>query len=195
LDEAGWRLDGEIRKKDGIDLRLSVVTTKDSDFEASLDVLASQWRKIGVVITTKIVDPADPAQNVVQNILQQRNFDVLVYQLTIGADADIFAYWHSSQANPSGYNFSNYSNTSSDDALASARSNLQPELRNVKYLIFSRQWLADVPAIGLYQSTTQYVSAKTVRAVSPEGVLVSPIDRYADVLYWTVGERVVFKTP
>ena len=130
-----------------------------------------------------------------QNILQPRNYDVLLYQLNIGADPDIYAYWHSSQISPQGLNFSNYSNTISDDALTSARSRVEPLLRNAKYLTFSRQWLSDVPAIGLYQSTSQYVTSKNTHSFDKSNTLISPINRYSDVLDWSVGSQTVYKTP
>jgi peptide/nickel transport system substrate-binding protein len=195
LDGAGWKLDGTIRKKDGVELKLNVVTTKDTDFERVLETLVGQWRNLGITIDTQVVDPTDPTQRVVQDVLQQRNFDVLLYQLTIGADPDVYAYWHSSQASSRGFNFSNYSNQISDDALSSARSRREPSLRNAKYLTFARQWVGDVPAIGLYQSTTQYVYSKNVTPFKSTNVLVAPSDRYGDILYWSVGTRPVFKTP
>ncbi|MEP7205149.1 MAG: peptide ABC transporter substrate-binding protein [Candidatus Saccharibacteria bacterium] len=195
LDEAGWVREGTVRKKAGVDLKLTVVTTKDSDYERVLETLAGQWRDLGVTVSTKVVDPSDPSQRVVQEILQPRNYDVLLYQLNIGADPDVYAYWHSSQASSRGANFSNYSNPISDDALISARSRLEPSLRNAKYLTFAKQWVADVPAIGLYQSTTNYVHSKKATGPGDSSVFVSPIDRYSDVLYWTVGSRSVYKTP
>ncbi len=194
LDDAGWKLDGTIRKKDGAVLKLAVVTTKNNDFEKVLTAMASQWRSLGITITTSIVDPSDPAQDVVQNILQPRKYDVLLYQLTIGGDPDVYAYWHSSQASK-GFNFSNYSNQISDDALSSARSRIEPDLRNAKYVTFAKQWMMDAPAIGIYQPTIQYVYSKSVRALPAGEVLVSEADRYADVLYWSVGDRIVQRTP
>lgn len=194
LDQAGWILDGTTRKKDGVLLRLTVVTTKDNDFEKALSNMATQWRALGITVTTSIVDPSDSSQNVVQNILQPRAYDVLLYQLTIGGDPDVYAYWHSSQASK-GFNFSNYANPISDEALTSARTRIEPNLRNAKYVTFAKQWMADVPAIGLFQATTQYVYNKNVHAMPQGEVLVSAADRYADVLYWTVGDRLVEQTP
>ena len=194
LDEAGWVVQGDVRMKDGKPLALNVVTTKNNDFETALEILAKQWRALGVTVSTTIVDPSDPSQNVVQDILQPRQYDVLLYQLTIGGDPDVYAYWHSSQAN-SGLNFSNYENSISDDALASARSRVEPDLRNAKYITFANQWLSDVPAIGLYQATMQYVHTKSVHALPEDFVLVSPADRYNGVRFWSVGDRIVYTTP
>ena len=194
LTEAGWAMQGSVRMKDGQPLTLSVVTTKNNDFESALEILAKQWRALGVTVTTNIVDPSDPSQNVVQDILQPRQYDVLLYQLTIGGDPDVYAYWHSSQAT-SGLNFSNYKSTVSDDALASARSRVEPDLRNAKYITFANQWLADAPAIGLYQATMQYVHTKSVHALPKDFILVSAADRYSDVRFWSVGDRMVYDTP
>lgn len=194
LDQAGWALNGSIRVKDGQPLTLNIVTTKNPDFEKALEALSSQWRSLGVTVTTNIVDPDDASQNVAQNILQPRRYDVLLYQLTVGGDPDVYAYWHGSQA-ASGFNFSNYKSPVADDALSSARSRIEPELRNAKYLTFARQWLSDAPAIGLYQSTAQYVHTSGVRAIPDGAVTISAVDRYNKVLYWTVGDTTVFKTP
>jgi peptide/nickel transport system substrate-binding protein len=194
LDEAGWLMQGDVRMKAGQPLSLSVVTTKNNDFETALGILSKQWRTLGVTISTTIVDPSDPSQNVVQDILQPRQYDVLLYQLTIGGDPDVYAYWHSSQA-ASGLNFSNYKSSISDDALASARSRFEPDLRNAKYITFANQWLSDAPAIGLYQATMQYVHTKSVHALPKDFMLVSSADRYSDVRFWAVGDRMVYTTP
>lgn len=195
LNDAGWVLNDEgARIKDNQTLKINIVTTRNSDMERVLEELQAQWRSLGISITTNIVDPSDPAQNVVQNILQPRNYDALLYQLTIGGDPDVYAYWHSSQVS-NGVNFSNYSNGVADDALASARDVTAKNLRDAKYVTFANQWLRDVPAIGLYQVTSQYVSSKNVQTQTNGHRFVSPVDRYADVLYWSVGDRFVQQTP
>lgn len=196
LDDAGWLLNSNgVREKDGKELKLSAVTVKDSELERVLEALSGQWRDLGIVIETQVVDPNDAAQNVVQTILQPRNFDILLYRLNIGADPDVYAYWHSSQASAQGSNFANYSNPISDDALSSARARVEPTLRNAKYITFAKQWLADVPAIGLYQSTTQYISSKNVNSFDSSNILISPIDRYSDILNWSAGSQSIYKTP
>ncbi len=194
LDSAGWKINGGVRKKGKTELKLEIVTTNNRDFNQVLQELQEQWNSLGVTMTTMVVDPTDPSQNVVQNILRPRNYDVLLYQLTIGGDPDVYAYWHSSQAD-GGFNFSNYSNSISDTALTSARSVVQPSLRNAKYVTFAKQWMADAPAIGLYQTTAQYVYGSSVNNNPETRQLVNSVDRFTDILYWTVGDRIVHQTP
>lgn len=195
LESAGWKMDKGLRSKDGQPLELTITTTKDSEYEAVLPIVQSQWRKVGVKVSTNIIDTSSATSTFVQNTLQGRNFDVLLYELAIGADPDVYAYWHSSQIGVSGYNFSSYSNKISDASLASARSRLEPDLRNAKYTLFVQQWLTDVPAIALYQPAVEYVTVSGVHAVGPDSHLVTNADRYAGILNWTVDNGQVYKTP
>lgn len=195
LDGDGWVIKDGVRMKGGQRLILKVITTKNRQYEKALEVLAGQWRKLGVDVGTTVVDPSDPSANFVQLTLQPRNYDVLLYELFIGADPDVYAYWHSSQTVANGYNFSNYSSRVADDALASARSRIEPDLRALKYTTFANQWLDDVPAIGLYQATAEYAYNKHIHAVDNSSRLVSSYDRYANLLDWSVNQRSVYKTP
>lgn len=195
LDQAGWKLVDGIRQKDGEKLTLTITTTKDEEYEKVMGGLASQWRSLGIVIATNVVDPDEPGANFVQGVLQPRNYDVLIYELLIGADPDVYAYWHSSQVGSTGYNFSNYSNSTADAALVSARGVLDPELRNIKYKTFAQLWLEDVPAIGLYQPVVVYATNDHIRSVDESMPFVTPADHYANVLDWSVRERTVYKTP
>jgi peptide/nickel transport system substrate-binding protein len=196
LDSSGWKLVGGVRKNDtGQVLTLNVATTKNEDYEKSLEILVGQWRQLGITINTNVVDTNDPSSNFAQDVLQPRSYDVLLYELEIGADPDVYAYWYSSQANQNGKNFSNYKNATADAALASARSRIETDLRNVKYKAFAKQWIDDVPAIGLYQSVAQYVASKKAQGVDENTNLVSSNDRYAKILYWSVNQESVYKTP
>ena len=195
LEEAGWKLaDGEsVRKKDGVSLELTVVTVKDLTLEKVMERLAGQWRKLGVKVNTDTRDST--SQDFVQSVLQQRSYDVLLHKLVIGADMDVYAYWHSSQATSSGRNFSNYNSKSSDDTLSSARVSSDPALRNEKYKSFSVQWMKDAPAIGLYQAVMQYVYRPSVHPVMTRQGVPSEADRYNDIRFWSAQQQQVYKTP
>lgn len=197
LDEAGWKLDGATRYKDGRPLQLTITTTKNKQYLAAAAELAKQWQALGIKVTVNSVDAANISTQFIQNILQQRNFDVLVYELAIGADPDVYAYWHSSQGimNTSGYNFTNYSNKNADAALASARSRVDMALRNAKYVAFVKQWVDDAPALGLYQPVLEYVVNKNNSALDNGAKLILPSDRYSNVTDWSVETGTVYKTP
>lgn len=196
LKKEGWRLEGGELKKKGQQMSLSVVALKSSDFEQVIDELSKVWQeKLGIKVEAKIIDPSDLSQNVLQTVLQPRNYDVLVYEMVLGGDPDVYAFWHSSQASATGLNFANYSNVIADDALSSGRAKRDPKQRAERYKIFVKQWLKDVPAIALYQPKIDYIQLKSVPALPEDMKLVFPEDRFARVNYWTVKRDSVYKTP
>ena len=143
----------------------------------------------------RIVDQTDNAQNVFSSVLQPRNFDVLVYELELGGDPDVYTYWHSSHATTRRLNFANYSNVIADDALESARGRATAKQRADRYKIFVQRWHADTPALALYQPKIDYIQLKSARTIDPDTTLVYPTDRYANVIYWAIQRQQVYKTP
>ena len=165
-------------------------------YEKIANKLAEYWRKeLKIEIEVKVVNPGDVSQNVLQSILQPRNFDILIYEFQLGGDPDMYAYWHSSQANPNGLNFANYNNAVADDALASGRLKVSDKQRISRYDKFTTIWQADFPALAIYQTKIDYIHLNSVNALSRNGVLVSPADRFYNVIYWTVNKNSVYKTP
>lgn len=196
LDQAGWTLDAKgMRTKDGQKLTLVITTTKDREYGKVAEMVAKQWHKLGIDVSVQTIDVHAVTSTFVQDTLQGRNFQVLLYELAIGADPDVYAYWHSSQIGQSGYNFTNYSSKTADASLSSARSRLEPGLRNAKYKQFARDWLNDVPAVGLYQPVLDYVSHKHTTTVVPGTRFVTSTDRFANILDWSVVDESVYKTP
>ena len=191
LSDNGWTMKGDVRTKGTDKLQLKIVTRKNGDYEAALRVIAGQWRNLGVQVETQVFDTTDASQSFTQDILRPRDYDVLIDELVIGGDPDVFAYWHSRGL----LNFSNYGNVTSDDALTSARTRSDSALRAVKYTAFARQWLSDAPAIGLYQSDFIYVDSKSTHAIEPNESILTADEHYADVRYWTANEGSVYKTP
>jgi peptide/nickel transport system substrate-binding protein len=195
LKKSKWqRVNGIWTKKD-TPLAFSLTTTKNSQYERVANEIANQLRNLGMQVTVTVIDDSLPNSNFVGDILQRRNFEMLVYELQIGGDPDVYAYWHSSQAGNTGYNFTSYNNLIADTALVSARDRTNIKLRDTKYASFAKQWLTDAPAIGLYQQVFVYMSKPNVSALTPSSRFVAPANRYSNVNDWTVAKRSVYKTP
>ena len=197
LKEAGWTYNqGQWKGKDGRPLAVAVTTSSGRDeYKKIVDALKQQWSKLGVDVQLREIDTSSTTTSFVQSVLQPRDYDALLYELELGADPDVFAYWHSSQASASGYNFANYSNRTVDNDLVGGRSRTNSALRAAKYIQFVNQWLNDAPAIGLYQSVGSYVLNNGASIVEPRGSLNTMNNRYADVTTWSTGKASVYKTP
>lgn len=190
LEAAGWKLSGSERQKDGTRLEISLVAPDTGDYRLIADELATQWRAIGVTVKVQLADTS----TIASDYLQPRAYDVLLYELAVGADPDVYAYWHSSQANAKGLNFANYRSGLSDDALSSARSRLDPALRAAKYKTFYEQWIKDTPAIALYQPYISYATSKNTTSLEKDVSLADTTARYGDVDDWAVSKTTVFTT-
>lgn len=185
LDEAGWaKGENGKRTKDGQPVRLRLITISSGDYPAVVEELIKQWQKLGIEFEAPLIK----AEEIQQNNILPRAYDILVYEIALGRDPDVYAYWHSSQASERGLNLSNYKSAKVDDALDSARVRLESQLREVKYRLFVQQWLADVPAIALYRPTLTYIQNKNVVTFDTHP-LVSPTDRYFNIRSWAAGRE------
>jgi len=196
LDAEGWKVVDNARQKENVKLKLNMVVLKNNNYEKAAQYLAQAWRnELNIEVDVKVIDPNDASQNILQTILQPRNFDVLIYELSLGGDPDVYAYWHSSQATNNGLNFSNYNNAVADDALESGRSKLSLKQRSDRYEKFANTWKTDAPAIALYRPKFDYIHIRSVRVLDEKTEVVNPVDRYVDVQYWAAEKQSVYKTP
>jgi peptide/nickel transport system substrate-binding protein len=181
LDKAGWKLNSEGRRtKDGEPLKLRLVTVNNGDYPVVAQEIMDQWSKLGISFESQLVR----ADDIQQTAIVPRAYDVLIYEIAIGKDPDVFAYWHSSQANDRGFNLSDYISPKADDALDSARSTRDRALRDAKYRTFAQLWLGDAPAVGLYRPSLKYIQTKNISSFAPHA-LVEQVDRYGNIRYWS----------
>lgn len=169
------------------------LSTVNSGYLPSLaENLRFQLERLGFEVNLSVYEPG---QDFLLTVLRPRSYDILLYEIELGADPDLFAYYHTSQANEMGLNLSNYSNALASDLLLAARGTTDNKLRATKYQSFLEYWVSDVPAIGIYQVNMSYYVNKSVRTFSTDSRLVSPIDRFADVYLWAVEKTTKNSTP
>lgn len=186
LDEAGWKVDGEVRTKNGEELRLRLVTAQTDDYQAVSERISRHLKAVGVAVEIEAVDVA----TLQRTYITPRNYDLLLYGLNAGADLDPYPYWHSSQAKAPGLNVSQYASAAADKALLSARATTDSQVRQVRLKSFLDIWNGDDPAAMLYTPNYLYVTNDEVQGVV-DGELVTAADRFYDVHNWTVRSKLV----
>ena len=173
--------------------KIKIVTIKgDNYLEEFANRISSQLESLGLQSS---VTAYDSNQDFALNILRPRAYDLLIYEIGLGADPDVLAYYHSLEATENGHNLSNYKNLVVNDLLLSARTTMDSQLRAAKYQKFLERWVEDVPAIGLYQTTLPYFVNRNVRAFSQENRLVTSTDRFIDIENWATKKTVKNRTP
>ena len=173
--------------------KINIVTIKgDNYLEEFANRIASQLKSLGLQASVSVYDSN---QDFALNILRPRAYDLLIYEIGLGADPDVLAYYHSLEAAENGHNLSNYKNLVVNDLLLSARTTMDSKLRAAKYQKFLERWVEDVPAIGLYQTTLPYFVNRNVRAFSQENRLVTATDRFIDIENWATKKTIKNRTP
>ena len=171
---------------------IRLVTTNTSYFPSLAENLKYQLEQLGYQVN---VQTYNANQDFLLTVLRPRDYDILLYEIELGADPDLFAYYHSSQATETGLNLSNYSNPLASDLLLAARSTMDSAVRSAKYQSFLNYWVDDAPAIGIFQVNFSYYVNRNVRTYSPDNHLVSPLDRFIDVEYWATEKTTKNRTP
>lgn len=173
-------------------ISLNIATVNSGYLPEITDKIKSTLESLGFTVN---VTAYEENQDFINNIITKRNYDILVYEIELGADPDLLPYYHSSQASTSGLNLSNYRNALVDDLLLGARDTLDEQLRIKKYESFLEYWVNDIPAIGLYQPNLTYYYNRNVRTFSDSVKLVTALDRFTDVTDWAVNKETKNKTP
>ncbi len=186
LDEAGWKLnDKGIRVKDGKELTLAITTQNNQTYESVAKNIKEQMALIGVNVEIVVLK-----DNELQSALAVHDYDSLLYGISLGPDPDVFAYWHSSQADlrsPSHLNFSEFKSTAADKALEAGRTRSDPATRAIKYRPFLDAWSKEAPAVALYQPRFLYVVREPLANFNPTRMNTGT-DRYNEVNQWMIRE-------
>lgn len=188
------KVDNKWQDVSGQALKLNMISAQGTQYQSAAEFIAEKLRAFGFEVELRLVDFKVEDFTTTQEIFRAKNYDILVYEMNLGADPDVYGFWHSSQVNELGLNFSNYKNQIADEALASARLGSDLNLRTAKYNIFLKQWLVDVPAVGLFQSNFYYYSQKNIAGYDGHR-LIDSMDRYYNAAKWSGQLQTVYKTP
>jgi peptide/nickel transport system substrate-binding protein len=182
LNENGWKMGAHgIREKGGKPLRFRLFSQSNSEYANVAQALQRQWRAIGADVQVILQSESD-----LQSTLAFHNYDALLFGISLGTDPDVFAYWHSSQADvrsPNRLNFSEYKSATADRALEAGRARTETDVRATKYKPFLEAWRGDAPAIALYQPDFLYVTYGKIYNLDPK-IINTPIERYSNVHNW-----------
>lgn len=188
LDKNGWvRGANGFRSKGATPLMFSLQASDSSENHLVVARLQNYWKALGVRATVQLRSNDD-----LQRSITSKDYEALLYGISIGADPDVFVYWDSSQNDPRSarLNFSHFSSKAADAALEGARTRSDPSLRAVKLKPFLQAWQQDSPALGLYQPRYLYVTHGKLYGLN-EHTINSDIDRYNNVQNWEIREAEV----
>ena len=92
-------------------VNLSIVD--DAENNQIANIIKTSWEKIGVKTLITPVDVSD----IQGSVVKPKKYEALLFTEQVGADPDVYVFWHSTQAGANGFNLSNYKNENVDNFL------------------------------------------------------------------------------
>ncbi len=193
LEKNGWKKNSggiyEKKVKTGTVLLAFEISTGDSpDLKRTAESVKASWTALGAQVDVKIFESND----LYQNVIRARKYDILLFGQFIGKDRDLYAFWHSSQRNSPRLNVALYANSKADKLLEQIRSTTDDTIRTNLYNQFYQVISDDVPAVFLYVPDFIYVVPKKLHGIKLESVTV-PADRWNSLPDWYINTDGVWK--
>lgn len=190
LDENGWKMSEEkgLREKDGSELSFKVATFDWPELSRTAEMISDQWAKVGARAEVEVLSISD----IQQNYIRTREYEALLFGQETSLNPDMYPFWHSSQKQDPGLNFSLFDNKRADELLEEARQETDAPKRVEKYKEFQNILADKVPAIFLFSPFYIYPVADQIQGIEMQKIN-SPSGRFAEVDKWFIETRRVKK--
>lgn len=162
-------------------LTLHLTTVDQEESRAVAEAIKAHLRAVGIEVIVQAV-----AQELMAtDVIDPRNFEMLLAPVLLEAQADPYLFWHSSQSKGAGLNLAGYANETADALLEQARVQLDDAARGELLQSFQETLAKDITAVFLYQSAYGYALAKKVRHPAIDAI-ITPSDRFARIADWYI---------
>ena len=141
------------------------------------DDIAEQWRQFGFDFAVESVDALTVSER-----LESGDFDAAIIPQRIGADRDLYRFWHPAQ-HGAGSNYGAAAHNEMAELIEIARGEIYAGRRALLYLQLQEVFAEQALAIPLYYPLLTYVARDRIEGVKL-GFLASPADRFRGIAGW-----------
>lgn len=189
LESLGWKLNETtgVREKGGKALAFTISTADTPELKYTAQIIQKQLRAVGINTELQIFQLND----LENSVIKRRSFDSLLFGQFVRNDADLYAFWHSSQKDVSGLNITGYSSKNIDTLIEKLFSTNDETIRTAT-LSSLKDELSNAPVIWLYQPDFVYALHRPVYGININN-LISKHDRFANIYQWYVQTDTVWK--
>lgn len=173
-----------ILTKDNAKLTLRLLSSDDPEKSKESDLVAKDLKEIGI----EVKQEKYPMNALLQDHVRPRDFDLLLISQNLGGDPDLYAFWHASQANDPGLNFSGFSDRTFDKHIEYARMINDKAQRSERYKAAGEVLFSQVPAVFLAWPSHLYGVSKEVKGISNMR-LVDQNNRFWNITEWYIKEK------
>ncbi len=172
-------------EKDGKELEIDLTTSDQEEFVQIAEIIRQNLEKVGVKLNLHIYT----AGILQQEHIRPREYQTLLFGENLGADYDLYPFWHSTQINDPGLNLSLFSNTDLDKNLERARQTNNKSKQTTAYQEIFKIVNREVPAIFIANPVDSYFVNKKIKGIE-ENIIATSADRFLGIADWYIkGKR------
>jgi len=179
--------EGKWRKKKNEYLNIKLTTVDKNENIKVVEAIKTFWEALGVKTNLEIVSAAQ----IEKDVIKPRNFESLFYGQVVGADPDLYAFWHSSQTIEGRLNISSFTNKDVDAVLEEARKVSDVNKRKELYKKFQEIITEEQPAIFIYSPIYTYLQSKKINGFNTTYIYY-PFDRFSNISDWYIKTKRTF---
>ena len=168
-------------------LKFTLTTVNQPELLRIANLLKNYWQSVGISIDINAVSITD-----LKPVIKNRSYDALLYGEALGAEPDLYPFWHSSQKIDPGLNLSLYENKNIDKLLKEARETLDPSVKAQKYESLQDIIINDAPALFLYNPNYVYWASQKIEGIDTEKI-IDPARRFVNVTQWFIKTKRVWR--
>ena len=195
LEKDGWKLGADgiytkvISKKETDRLSFEIDTNDTPELKESIDHIVNDLKAVGIEAIPKVYETG----SLNQDIIRPRKFESLFFGQVVTNQADLFAFWDSSQRASPGLNISGYANPDVDKLLEQGKGTLDMNSEFSIYKKFEQDISADIPAVFVYSPSYIYAVRPEISAGIQLPHIIRPEDRFFNENSWYIETDHVWK--
>ncbi len=181
LDESGWKRTetSTVRIKDEVKLAVTLTNLDQRESTLAAAIIKENWNALDIETEVYTVP-----KNQRKDIIEPRNYQILIFGQLIASLQDLYAFWHSSQNRHPGLNLSVFANKDIDGALQALRSASDLTVQRDLYGKFQKKLNEETFAIFLYNTQYLYPISKKIKGTERLQSIASPSGRFTGIANW-----------
>jgi len=162
-----------------IPLEFTISTLDQDVLLKTAQAIKNDWEALG--IKTNIITYDFPSLK--EEVIKERNYQILLFGEMLGKFPDPFPFWHSSQKKDPGLNLSLFENRKADRLLEKIRETNQEKERKKDLIQFARIIDEEEPAIFLFNPYYLYFLSPNLQNFQKKKIFL-PAERFSNVTDW-----------
>jgi len=172
---------------DSVPLIFTITTINQPQLIKTCEILTEYWAEIGVSTQIKAVELSE-----LKDIIKNRDYEALLYGQALGAEPDLYPFWHSSQIKDPGLNLSEFQSKDADQLLKEARESMDKSIKTQKYESLQDKILVSTPALFLYNPNYMYWVSEKIKGIETTKI-IDPAKRFSNIKNWYINTKRILK--